>query len=395
MRMNGRNVFVIGTGITKFGEFYGRDSTSLAVEALNAAIDDAKIDRSSIKSAYFGSMVSNSSPHSSFSSKCLRECNISIPFTRVEAGNASGAAVFHQAYTSLASGIHDCVAVIGSEKLSDFVKNGTIEKILGSTIDYQWEYEIGATLTSLYALITKAHMREFHTTMEQLASVPVKNHKNGKENPHAQFRREIPLDRFLSAKRISDPIGRFDLATHCDGSSALILVSEDYLERNNEIKNKIPILSSEHSSDVLALHHRESLTQTKSTVTAAKKAFTKVGIEPTDIAVAEVHDAFPISEILAIDDLGFFEKGEGGNASEAGLTQLNSKISVNPSGGLKARGDPFGATGIAQIVEIVEQLRGRADKRQVREIEYGLTHNIMGTGALAYVNIFGQEEMKQ
>jgi len=393
--MNSNKVYIIGFGITKFGELYNQGPSSLAAQALTEAITNSLVDKNQIQTVYFGSLVSSSSSQPSIGTNCIRDCNLKIPTTRIEAGNASGAAAFYQAYLGILSGIYNCTAVIGIEKLSDYVKSGVIERILGSTIDYQWEFEMGATLTSLYALLTKAHMKEFGTTSEQLASVPVKNHKNGVNNPQAQFRREIPIENFLKAKRISDPIGRFDPATYCDGAAALILASLDFIENNSDISTKVPVLGSGQASDSLALHHRDSLTTITSTVKAADVAFSNAKLSTKDINCAEVHDSYPIGEILAIEDLGFFSKGEGGKATQDGLTELNADISINPSGGLKSRGDPFGATGVAQIVEIVEQMKGIAEKRQVSDNNYGLTQNVFGTGAMSYVNIFGKDEVKK
>ena len=393
--MGNNDVFIIGYGITEFGEFYHKSSNSLASQALMEAIKNANIEKQTIQAVFFGSFVENTNSQGSMGLSCIRECNLQVPITRIEAGTASGAAAFQQAFLSIKSGLFDCIAVVGVEKLSDFVKNSTIESILGTTIDYSWEYEMGATLTSLYAILTKAHMNYYHTTMEQLATVPVKNHKNGINNKKAQFQKEIPLKKFLNAKRISEPIGRFDPATQCDGSSALILASSSFVRKQNKLDSITRVLGIGHASDYIALHHRENLTKLKATQLAAKKAYKMADISSMDVGVAEVHDSYPIGEILAIEDLGFFEKGEGGSATIEGKTEINSDISINTSGGLKARGDPFGATGIAQIIEIVEQLTSAANNRQVDDVKYGLTHNVLGTGAMVYVNIFDKMEVNQ
>lgn len=390
--MSKREVYVIGYGITKFGEHYELNPSSSAAQALSKAIQDAKISKDLIQSLYFGSLVSNRNGQSYIGAEASRECNLNIPITKIDVGNASGAGAFHQAFIAIKSGLLDCIAVLGTEKLSDFVNSSTLEKILGGTIDYQWEFEQGATLTSLYAWMTQAHMKEFNTTMEQLASVPVKNHKNGVNNPIAQFRREISLKRFLDAKRISDPIGRFDPATNCDGSAAVVIASKEFVKSHSEIEKKVKVVGSAQSSDKISLHHRETLSSLLATQIASKKAYEMAQISSKDISIAEVHDSYPIGEILAIEDLGFFQKGDGGKATIEGKTQLNSDISVNTSGGLKARGDPFGATGIAQIIEIIQQMRREADKRQVDDIKYGLTQNVMGTGASVLVHILSNME---
>ncbi|MHA1667301.1 MAG: thiolase C-terminal domain-containing protein [Candidatus Heimdallarchaeaceae archaeon] len=393
--MSSKDVYIIGYGITKFSEHYDQYPSNLAADALNKAIELAKIEKEDIQSLVFGSLVSATNSQSSIGLSCSRECNLSVPAVRIEGGNASGAAAFHQAYLSVKSGVYDCIGVVGIEKLSDYVKTGMIEKILGPTIDYHWEYEMGATLTSLYAILTRTHMNEYNTTLEQLAYIPAKNHKNGVNNPNAQFQREIPIEKFLNAKRISDPIGKFDPATFCDGGASVILASGEFISRLKENEVRIPVLSSTHAADRIALHHRDSLSTLLATQKAAKKAYDASGITSSQIDVAEVHDSYPIGEILAIEDLGFFKKGEGGKASEEGKTQINSQISINPSGGLKARGDPFGATGIAQVIEIVEQLTERAKRRQVDDSKYGLTQNVLGTGAMVYVNVLSKEEVKK
>ena len=353
------------------------------------------IAKEEIQSVFFGSLVSGTNSQPSIGLACIRENNMSVPVSRLEAGNASGAAAFHQAYSSVLSGLYDCVAVVGVEKLSDYINNETIERILSSTIDFQWEFEMGATLTSLYAILTKAYMKEYNVTLDQLATVPVKNHKNGVHNPFAQFRREISIDRFLKAKRIADPIGRFDPAAYCDGSSSVIIASSKFVDEHTDIETKVPIVGLGQASDSLALHHRQSFTSLSSTENAAKRAYKMANIAAVDVGVAEVHDSFPIGEILAIEDLGFFAKGEGAKATEDGETAINSKFTINPSGGLKARGDPFGATGIAQIAEIIEQMSGTAKERQADNCKYGLTQNVQGTGTMTYVSIFAQNEVKK
>jgi acetyl-CoA C-acetyltransferase len=390
---NDSQVYIIGVGMTKFDEWYEYTPSSLATQALLDSVENAKIKKELLETVFVGSLLSATCSQTSIGAEFLRECNLAIPTYRIEAGNASGAAAFHQGFLSVKSGLYDCIAVVGVEKLSDYVKNGSMEKILGTTIDYHWEFEMGATLTSLYAILTKLHIKEYRTTLEQIASVLVKNHKNGINNEKAQYRKELPIDYFLSAKRISEPIGRFDPATHCDGSASVILASSDFVSNHHEITNSIPILASSQATDSISLNQRSKLTELKATKLAAKKAYEIAEISPKKINIAEVHDSYPIGEILAIEDLGFFEKGSGGKAIEDGLTDINKEISVNPSGGLKARGDPFGATGLAQIIEIVEQLSRKAKNRQISENNYGLTQNVVGTGAMTFVNIFANPEV--
>ncbi len=231
-------------------------------------------------------------------------------------------------------------------------------------------------------------MHDHGTTREQIAQVAVKNHKHGSLNPKAQFQKEIKLEMVLKASPVADPLGMFDCAPISDGAAAVVLCAMDKARKYSDAP--IKVLASAQASDTLALHHRNSICQFDATIAAASRAYKQAGIEAKDIQLAEVHDNFTISEILAIEDLGFFPKGKGGEATEQGQTAIGSKIAVNTSGGLKARGDPIGATGIAQVVEIVTQLRGEAGKRQVSGAKIGLTQNIGGTGATAVVHLFGR-----
>ncbi|HDD57361.1 MAG TPA: thiolase domain-containing protein, partial [Thermoplasmatales archaeon] len=236
-----------------------------------------------------------------------------------------------------------------------------------------------------YAMIARRHMYEYGTTREQIAQVAVKNHENGLLNPNAQFHRKITVDDVINATPVSEPLTLLDSSPISDGAAALILCP---LEKAKDYTDKIvKIIGSGQASDSLALHGREDICTFQSTVEAAEMAYKQAKIKPKDIDVAEVHDCFTIAEILAIEDLGFFKKGEGGKAAEEGVTALDGDKPINTSGGLKAKGHPVGATGVAQVVEIVKQLRGEADKRQVKDARIGLTHNIGGSGASCVVHI--------
>jgi acetyl-CoA C-acetyltransferase len=236
-------------------------------------------------------------------------------------------------------------------------------------------------------MIARRHMHDFGTTREQIAQVAVKNHKHGSLNPKAQYQKEINLDTVLRSPMVSDPLGMFDCAPNSDGAAAVVLCAMEKARKYTE--TPVKILASGQASDTLALHHRNSIVGFAATRVAADRAFKQARLTPKDVNFAEVHDNFTISEILAIEDLGFFQKGEGGKATTDGQTLLGGKIAINTSGGLKARGDPIGATGVAQIVEVVTQLRGQAGKRQVADAKVGLAQNVGGTGATAVVHILG------
>jgi acetyl-CoA C-acetyltransferase len=228
-------------------------------------------------------------------------------------------------------------------------------------------------------------MYEYGTTREQLAMVSVINHQNGAKNPLAQFPFEISVDAVLKSTMVADPLRLLDCSPVTDGAAAVILCPAEEAKKYTD--TPIYIKASAQSSGTLALHDRADLTTIDATVFAARNAYKMAGLEPNDIDTVEVHDCFSINGILAIEDLGFVEKGKGGIAVEEGMTRLDGKIPVNPSGGLKSRGHPLGATGIAQAAEIVWQLRGEAGKRQVEGAEIGMTHNIGGTGGTAAIHI--------
>ena len=384
-----RDVAVIGVGETEFGELWDRSFRDLGIEAGLRAIEDAKITAEAIDAVYVGNMSAGKFIDQEHVSALVADyaglADMHLPTVRVEGGGACGAVALLQARMAIASGMHDVVVVGGAEKMTD-VGDVQAAEILASTADQEWESVFGATFAGLFAMMARRHMHEFGTTREHLASVAVKNHKNGALNPNAQFRREVTLETVLSSPMVAEPLGLFDCAPLSDGAAALVLCAMD--EARKYTDTPIRIVGSGQASDFLALHDRRSITTMDATVAAGERALKAAKLEPKDVQVAEVHDNFTITEILAIEDLGFVEKGKGGPATLEGLTALNGKISVNPSGGLKARGQPVGATGVAQAVEIVTQLRGQAGRRQVVGAQRGLTHTLGGTGATAVVHIF-------
>ncbi|RLF58600.1 MAG: thiolase domain-containing protein [Thermoplasmata archaeon] len=383
-----RDVAIIGVGLTKFGELWDKSFRNLIAEAGTKAILDAGIEGKEIDALYVGSMSPGRFVGQEHVGALVVDSSglsiMNIPATRVESACASGGMALRQAYIAVASGMHDIVVVGGVEKMTDVV-GGEATNILAMAADQEWEAFFGVTFPALYAMIARRHMYEYGTTREQLAMVAVKNHENGLLNPHAQFHRKITVDDVLNSPKVADPLTLLDCSPISDGAAALILAP---LDKAKEYTDKIvKIIGSGQASDSLALHGREDICTLKATVEAGKQAYKQAGIEPKDIDVAEVHDCFTIAEILAMEDLGFVKKGEGGKAVEEGRTRIDGDIPINPSGGLKAKGHPVGATGIAQAAEIVLQLRGEADKRQVKDAEIGLTHNIGGSGASCVVHI--------
>jgi len=309
-----------------------------------------------------------------------------VSATRIEAAGASGGVAFRQAVMAVASGMNDIVVVGGAEKMTDVTDEATNE-ILDSATDQQWEATIGTTFASLNAMIARRCIHEGIATREEIASVAVNSHANGALNPDAQFRKAITLDTVLKASPVADPLGVFDCAPISDGAAAAVLCPLDIAEKYTD--TPVKVFASTQASDTLALFQRKDITTFGATVAAAERAYSIAKIRPKDISVAEVHDHYTIEGILAMQDLGLFKKGDAGKAFTDGRISIGGKIAVNTSGGLKARGHPIGATGIAQIVEITRQIRGDADKRQVPKVKYGLTHNVGGTGSEVVVNILG------
>lgn len=383
-----REVAVIGIGDTKFGELWDLSFRDLGMQAGLLAVNDAKLAAEDIDALYVGNMSAGRFIEQEHVAALIADysglARDNIPATRIEAAGASGGLAFREGYLAVASGMHDIVVVGGAEKMTD-VGDVFANEIQSSAADTQWEVVFGATFPALHAMIARRHMHEFGTTREQIAQVAVKNHKHGALNPKAQFQREIELSTVLKSPQVAEPLGVFDCAPLSDGAAAVVLCSMD--KARSYTTKPVRIVASSQASDTLALHARSSITSFKSTQVAAREAFRLARKTPADVQLAEVHDNFTISEILAIEDLGFFPKGQGGKATMDGETMLGGKVAVNTSGGLKARGDPIGATGVAQIVEIVQQLRAEAGRRQVPDALLGLAHNVGGTGATAVVSL--------
>jgi acetyl-CoA C-acetyltransferase len=381
-----RKVAVIGIGMTRFGHLWEKDIISLAVEAGVKAVRDAGIHKKDVEVLYGGTMsggLFNSQEHlGSMLPDYLGFKN--IPSVRVEAACASGGLALRQGYIDIASGMHDIAVVGGVEKMTD-LSTHSVTKVLATAADTEREGVFGATFPGLYAMMAKLHMHKFKTTEEQLAHVAVKNHKNALHNPFAQFHKEISVDDVLRSPKIADPLKLLDASPITDGGAAIVLASE---EKAKELcDTPVWIAGSGHATDSISLHDRQDLLTLKATVMAAKQAYEQARLTPKDIQVAEVHDCFTIAELLAIEDLGFVSKGMSGKFVEEGHTQIGAKIPINTSGGLKAKGHPIGASGIAQAIEAVLQLRGDAGKRNTGA-ENALTHNVGGSGGTSVVHIF-------
>jgi acetyl-CoA C-acetyltransferase len=384
-----RDVAILGVGMTRFGELWDSSFREIGIDAGFQAIVDARLSSKDLGAFFLGNMASGSLIEQEHIAPLVIDyaglAGHHVGAVRVEAGGASGAVALHQGYLAVASGAYDYVLVGGAEKLTD-VPDATANRITGSTADQEWESVFGATLPGLWALVARRHMHDYGTRREELAQVPVQAHAMGSKNPNAHFRNKITLEQVLNAAPVAEPLGVFDCAPLSDGAAAVVLGPLE--EAHKHTAKPVRILASQISCDTMALQHRRDMTVLDATVAAGRAAFRQARRAPSDVQVAEIDDAYSISALLALEDLGFVEKGHSGPKFAAGEFGAKGATVVNPSGGLKAQGRPFGAVGIAQAVEVVRQLRGDAGERQVKGAQLGLTHNIGGTGASAVVHLF-------
>ncbi len=383
-----RDVAVLGVGMTKFGELWDRSFREIGIEAGLQALVDAKLSSADLGGLYLGNMASGSLIDQEHIAPLILDYaglgGRHLPGVRVEAGGASGALAFHQGYLAVASGLFDFVVVGGAEKLTD-VPDATGNQITSASADHEWEVVFGATLPSLWALIARRHMHEYGTTREQLARVPVQAHEMASKNPNAHYRNRISLETVLGAGPVAEPLGVFDCAPLSDGAAAVVLgpleTARQYTDR------PIRVAGCHVACDTLAVQHRRDVTVLESTAIAARRAFDQARRAPKDVDVAEIHDAYSISALVSLEDLGFSEKGRAAAEFEAGRFAQGGEFPVNMSGGLKAQGRPFGAVGVAQVVELVRQLRGQSQERQVPNATLGLAQDVGGTGATSVVTL--------
>ncbi len=384
-----RDVAVIGIGMNKWGELWPSRIRDLYVEAALLALDDAGV--SHIDSMYVGCMSSGLLVGQEHLGALMADYlgQAPVPATRVESACASGGVALRQGFIEVASGMSDVVLVGGVEKMTD-IDGGSTTYALATAADQEYEGFHGVTFPGLYAMMARAHMARYGTTREQLAQVAVKNHENGAKNPRAQFPFTTTLEGVMTSTMVADPLRLMDCSPVTDGAAAVVLASVEVakkLKRHPLVK----ITGSGQASASIALHARADLTWLGSTEAAAQAACKMARCSPREADLFEVHDCFTIAEIMVLEALGLVEKGKGGPATAAGLTALGGEFPVNASGGLKAKGHPVGATGVAQIVELAEQLRGDAGARQVQGAKRGLAQNMGGTGASATVHILEVE----
>jgi acetyl-CoA C-acetyltransferase len=384
-----RDIAIIGVGSTKYGEHWNHGLKHLITEAGLRAIKDAKISGNDIELIVGGSMSSGmfvGQEHTGALFADYMGLNPK-PAIRTEAACASSSVALRVGCMAIASGMHDCVAVGGAEKMTD-VYGSQATTALAGAMDRDNEAYFGLTFPGVYAMMAKRHMHQFGTTREQLSLVAIKNHSNAMHNPYAQYHRKISMEDVLKSPLVADPLRLLDCSPIADGAACVIMVPADQAKKYTD--TPIYIRASVQASDTLGLYMRRDITSINANMHAARMAYNMAGVKPHDIDVAEVHDCFTINEIISCEDLGFCKKGTGGKTIEEGETQIGGRIPVNTSGGLKAKGHPVGATGAGQIVELVEQLRGDAGKRQVSGAEMALAHNVGGSGSTVAIHILSR-----
>jgi acetyl-CoA C-acetyltransferase len=379
-----RDVAIIGVGMTKWGELWRKSLRTIFTESALLALEDAGVDH--FDSLFVGCMSSGLFVGQEHLASLLADSlgRTPVPAARVESACASGGLALRQGVIEVASGASDIVLVGGVEKMTD-VTGCEATFALGTAADQEYEGYHGLTFPGLYAMMAVAHMHRYGTTREQLAMVAVKNHDNGSRNPLAQFPFKVTVDGVLNSVLVADPLRILDCSPITDGAAAVVLCPSEMARKMK--KPVVRITGTGQATDTIALSSRRDLTWLESTHLAAQKALAMAGRKIRDIDLFEVHDCFTIAEIMVTEALGLVEKGRGGQAVEEGLTARGGRFPVNPSGGLKAKGHPVGATGVAQAVEVVKQLRGEAGERQVKGAKRGLTQNMGGTGGSSVVHV--------
>jgi len=374
----------IGHGV--FGRRSDASVQELAFEAFREAIRDARnLDRKDIDAAVLGS-VPEYHKQRSLAGVVAEYLGLNpMPIWLTECACASGSAAVRTAYMAIKSGMHDVVAVIGAQKMTE-LETPEILALMGRVGEVQWESIFGTTFPGYYAMFANAHMHKYGTTKEQLAAVAVKNHFYGSMNKYAMFQKPVTLQRCIESDPVAFPFGVFDCCANADGAACVILANEEKARRFTDEPVWLEGVGCATTS--MSVLRRPNHYSIPSAQEAARQAYRQAQVTADAIKVADVHDCFTIAEILAYEDLGFCEKGKGGKFVEEKQSYIGGKHPVNVDGGLKAKGHPIGTTGVSMTVEIVKQLRGHADKRQVPGADIGLTHNVGGIGQYCFVNIW-------
>ncbi|MFC7009355.1 thiolase domain-containing protein [Halalkalicoccus salilacus] len=382
-----RDAYVIGAGQSAFGSFPEETYLTLFDSAFDRTLDsvDGELSPDQIEEAYIGTLGVGGRQIGLSGPAVTEHIGLhGIPTTRVENACASSGYAFRQAVAAVRSGMVDVALAGGYEVMNDTSADQT-KWWLGVSGQTEWERTSGTTFSGVYAQMASAHMEEYGTTIEDLSRAAVKNHANGAQNPKAHLGFECTLDDALNAPTVADPLNLYHCCPTTDGASAVLVASEDVARDVSD--TLVRVVGAGASSDSVGLFQRDSLTSIPASVRAGEDAYEQANVEPKDLDFAEVHDCFAIAELLAYEDLGFCDRGEAGRLLREGVTDPDGALPTNTSGGLKSKGHPIGATGTGQIVEAFEQFQGTANV-QVDEPNYGLTHNVGGSGGGVTVHLF-------
>jgi acetyl-CoA C-acetyltransferase len=376
---------VVGAGMIDFGELYEQSFDDLLESAYLSLLEnvDKGVDPSDIDAAWYGT-IDIANEGSSGSAVAHATGLFETPITRVENACATGSDAFRNAAQAVKAGDAEVALVIGAEKMTD----STEGLIASAALERLWRGR-GVTMPAYFGMRATRHLEEYETTREQIAEISVKNHENGTKYPHAHQQFECTVEDVKNSPTVSYPLNLYDCCPVTDGACAVLVTSEDRAREFTD--DPIRVAGYGLASDTFQRGAPEALTNFPATRQASSQAYERAGLGPDDIDVAEVHDCFSITELITYEDLGFCEEGEGGQFVDEGHPHLDGDKPVNPSGGLLSKGHPIGATGVAQIAEIFEQLRGEAGDVQVDAPEVGLQHNIgigrNATGAVSCVNV--------
>jgi len=378
-------VCVIGAGSTKYGKL--EDSISdLTIQASADAIQSAGIVPKEIKAGYISNVFGVADKQVHLGPVVMSNLGIpERPSLSIESACGSGSVSFREAYANVAAGFYDVVLVTGVEKVTQTGTEWTTT-YFSYCSDFFYEGQSGASFPGLFASMARAYLTEFKATEEDFAMVAVKNHENGFLNPKAHMRKKITVDDVMNSPVVASPLKLYDCCPFSDGASSVVICSEKFAKDHS--KDYIQVIGSGRGGSPAALQGRQHLTTIPSTKIASEAAYKMAGITPKDVDFAEVHDCFTIAEVVDTEDLGFFAKGKGVDAVREGQTKRNGEVPINPSGGLKSKGHPIGATGVGQVVEVFDQLTGKAGERTVNDAKIGLTQNFGATGASCAVHIF-------
>ncbi len=378
-------VCVLGAGSTRYGKL--DDSIAdITAQASAEAIGSAGIDPKEIKAGYISNVFGIADKQVHLGPVVMSALGIpERPSLSIESACGSGSVSFREAFANVAAGFYDVVLVTGTEKVTHTGTEWTTT-YFSYCSDFFYEGQAGASFPGLFASMARAYLGEFGATEEDLAHVAVKNHENGALNPKAHLQKRITVDDVMGSAVVASPLKLYDCCPFSDGASSVILCSEKVArERGGDY---VRVIGSGRGGSPAALQGREHLTTIPSTRIAAGEAYKMAGVGPKDVDFAEVHDCFTIAEVVDSEDLGFFEKGKGAEAAKGGRTARGGEMPINPSGGLKSKGHPIGATGVGQVAEVYDQLTGGAGPRAVPDARIGLTQNFGATGASCAVHIF-------